>query len=134
MERRFSTFVALSILLISSCGNPGIYVDVFSGNYSYSRGEYQDANFSYVKAERRKKYPYYVAYNLGKCLLCPGGGCRRLDKWHYSSQFGRQETALFILLQPWECFLFELSKGLRRAFRNRFKEAAPWLIQGASRI
>lgn len=50
MERRFLTGFIIFSLFVSSCSNPGLYIDVFSGNYAYSRGEYQDANLLYIKA------------------------------------------------------------------------------------
>ncbi len=121
MERRFLILlVVLSALILSACGNPGIYVDVFSGNYSYSRGEYQDANFYYVKAEKRKKYPDYVAYNLGNVYYALGEVAAALDKWSYSSQ-SEDDTVAFASYFNRGVLLFELSR-YEEAFES-FKNA-----------
>lgn len=120
MEKRFLILLFLLLLLLGSCGDPGIYVDIFSGNYAYSRGEYQDANLYYVKAEDRKIYPDYVSYNLGNVYYSLGEVAAALDKWKVSSESSNAEVRFSSLFNS-GVLLFELSR-YEEAF-DSFKKA-----------
>ena len=108
MEKRFLIPVVL-LLLFVSCSEPGIYVDIFSGNYAYSRGEYQDANLFYVKAEDRNIYPDYVSYNLGNVYYSLGEAAAALGKWETSSKSTDADVRFSSLFNR-GVLLFELSR------------------------
>ncbi len=119
MEKRF-LITAVVILSLVSCSDPGIYVDVFSGNYAYSRGEYQDANLLYIKAAEKGTYPDFVVYNLGNVYYSLGEAAPALEKWEVSSRSGNDEVA-FASLYNRGVLLFELSR-YEEAFAS-FKSA-----------
>ena len=119
MEKRFLILIPF-ILLLVSCSDQGIYIDIFSGNYAYSRGEYQDANLLYIKASHRGIYPDYVAYNLGNVYYSLGEAAPALGKWEESSLSKNSDVA-FSSLYNKGVLLFELSR-YEEAFVS-FKEA-----------
>ncbi len=85
MERRILIFIIIGFgFLTVSCKNPGMYVRIFSGNYAYSRGDYQDANLMYIKAASSGAYSDYVSYNLGNVYYALGEASSALDKWKKS--------------------------------------------------
>lgn len=108
MEKRFLILIPF-ILFFVSCSDPGIYIDLFSGNYAYSRGEYQDANLLYIKASDRGTYPDYVAYNLGNVYYSLGEAAPALGEWEESSLSKNNDVA-FSSLYNKGVLLFELSR------------------------
>lgn len=120
MERRFLTGFIIFSLFVSSCSNPGLYIDVFSGNYAYSRGEYQDANLLYIKAFSKKSYSDFVSYNLGNVYYALGEAAPALTKWNFSVQ-SENPAVRFSSFFNRGVLLFELSR-YEEAY-NSFKSA-----------
>ncbi len=100
--------VFFSILTVS-CRNPGMYVRVFSGNYAYSRGDYQDANLMYINAGTAGKYEDYISYNLGNVYYALGESSSALKKWDISMRSLSKEVE-FSSFYNRGVLLFELSR------------------------
>ncbi len=71
----------LILLLFSSCGEPGVYLEVIEGNYAFSRGDYMTANLEYIRAERKREVLPRVHYNLGNVYHALGESEAALDEW-----------------------------------------------------
>ncbi len=110
MEKRVLIVLvtALSLLAVS-CSNPGMYVRVFSGNYAYTRGDYQDANLMYLRAAAPGKFTDYIAYNLGNVYYALGEAPSALEKWNKSVKSPAGEVR-FASFYNRGVLLFELSR------------------------
>lgn len=73
-------------LLFGSCSQASLYIKVIEGNYSYSRGEYVDANFKYVQAAKRKEYLSRISYDLGNVYHSLGESEAALEEWDIAAQ------------------------------------------------
>lgn len=85
----FCSFMALFFL--SGCEVISDYFLVISGNYSYERGFYQRANYSYLKVLDNEKYQNYVAYNLGNVYHDLGAMDSALEQWSKVDSSADQE-------------------------------------------
>ncbi len=82
MARKLLTALGIFTLLIfGSCSRTADYLKVLEGNYSYSRGEYMDANFEYIQTKRTGRFRGRVAYNLGNVYHSLGESQAALDEW-----------------------------------------------------
>jgi tetratricopeptide (TPR) repeat protein len=58
------------LLLLASCASPRL--NVLTGNYRYSRGEYPQAVIRYFEAVEKERYLAFLAYNLGNAYYALG--------------------------------------------------------------
>ena len=77
---------ALFLLLLSSCDNPGAYVEVLQGNYAYTRGEYEEANLHYLQALEYETHSQVISYNLGNVYYALGENTAALDEWEKAAK------------------------------------------------
>ncbi len=82
MARNVLVLAAIGLtLLISSCGEPGLYLDVVEGNYAFSRGDYMSANLKYIQADREGNSHHRIYYNLGNVYHALGESTAALEEW-----------------------------------------------------
>lgn len=87
MARNLLILLTVSIVLVfSSCSQASLYIKVIEGNYSYSRGEYVDANFNYVQAAKWNEYVSRISYDLGNVYHSLGESEAALEEWERASQ------------------------------------------------
>ena len=72
---------SFTVLLLASCARTGEYLDVIEGNYTYSRGEYMDANFNYIQAGEYGSFRRRIAYNLGNVYHSLGESEAAIEEW-----------------------------------------------------
>ncbi len=110
MEKRFLALLLAGFSLISvSCRNPGMYVKVFSGNYAYTRGDYQDANLMYLNAAASGRFTDYISYNLGNVYYALGETSSALDKWNVSVKSSNRDVKFASYFNR-GVLLFEMSR------------------------
>jgi tetratricopeptide (TPR) repeat protein len=76
-------FILFLLLIFSSCSNSKAYLDVISGNYAFSRGEYQEANLDYLKVADFEQYNDYISYNLGNVYYALGEIDSAFKEWQH---------------------------------------------------
>ena len=76
------------ILLFSGCSQMRVYMQVVDGNYDYSRGEYKDANFTYIQALDSLLYTERISYNLGNVYHSLGESEAAMEEWDIASMYG----------------------------------------------
>ncbi len=82
MEKYFLTgFLLYLFIIFSSCSNTSAYLDVIEGNYAFSRGEYQEANLSYLNVKDSELYRDYISYNLGNVYYALGEIDSAFNEW-----------------------------------------------------
>jgi Ca-activated chloride channel family protein len=82
MERYLLIILAAATLVLSaSCSRLPAYFDVLEGNYAFSRGEYQTANYEYILARRKGEDYDRILYNIGNVYHALGEGQAALEKW-----------------------------------------------------
>jgi len=86
MEKRFLAppgllLLLAACLLLVSCGEFGASSRVFLGNYSFFRGDYQQANIQYLKARDSGIGSQIVGYNLGTVYQALGEVESAMDQW-----------------------------------------------------
>ncbi len=110
MEKRVLVFIVAGLsLVLVSCRNPGMYVQVFSGNYAYTRGDYQDANLMYLNAAASGRFTDYISYNLGNVYYALGETSSALEKWNESVKSSSREVE-FASCYNRGVLLFEMSR------------------------
>ncbi|MCK5673756.1 MAG: hypothetical protein KAH95_10275 [Spirochaetales bacterium] len=110
MEKYFLTGIIFFLILIfSSCSNSQAYLDVIEGNYAFSRGEYEEANLSYLKVKNLKPYQEYVSYNLGNVYYALGEIDSAFDEWQSIDTTLENEITIRSLFNT-GVLLFELSR------------------------
>ena len=75
------------ILLFSGCSQMRVYMQVVDGNYDYSRGEYKDANFTYIQALDSLLYTERISYNLGNVYHSLGESEAAMEEWDIASMY-----------------------------------------------
>ena len=86
MERNYLKFLLLimifsSLLFLNSCGELRASYQVFTGNYAYSRGDYQNANIHYVRAAELSDQEDIITYNLGTVYQALGEVQAAQEQW-----------------------------------------------------
>ena len=110
MEKYFLTGVILVFLLIiSSCSNSQVYIDVIEGNYAFSRGEYQEANLAYLNVKEVDPYSEYISYNLGNVYYALGEIDSAFEEWRSIDDKAKTEITVRGLFNT-GVLLFELSR------------------------
>ncbi len=110
MEKYFLTGLMLGlILIISSCSNSQNYIDVIEGNYAFSRGEYQEANLSYLNVKGKELYSDYISYNLGNVYYALGEIDSAFEEWRLIEDESKTEITVRSLFNT-GVLLFELSR------------------------
>lgn len=92
------TFCSLSIvalLLLSSCDKPGVRLAVLRGNYSYGRGEFQEASNLYLQALDDGFGEYRIRYNLGNVYYELGEEEAASSQWSSSLASVKDSDLLF---------------------------------------
>ena len=75
-------------LVFSSCGKGEAHFYILRGNYSYGRGDFQEANVMYLKAAEKGLNRDIVAYNLGNVYQALGESEAALEQWAAARQTG----------------------------------------------
>lgn len=89
MARHFVALGAVGlVLLLSSCGEPKVYMDVLEGNYAFSGGDYMSANMDYLRAEREGLFLPRIHYNLGNVYHALGESFAALEEWDRAGDTG----------------------------------------------
>lgn len=110
MEKYFLTGLILSLFLImSSCSNSQVYIDVIEGNYAFSRGEYQEANLAYLNVKGVDLYSEYISYNLGNVYYALGEIDSAFVEWRSIKDESKTEITVMGLFNT-GVLLFELSR------------------------
>jgi tetratricopeptide (TPR) repeat protein len=110
MEKYFLKFFLFSFLIAaSSCSNSRVYLDVIEGNYAFSRGEYQEANFDYARVKGIEPYTEYISYNLGNVFYALGEIDSAVKEWESINENGKMEITVRKLFNT-GVLLFELSR------------------------
>ena len=82
----------ITLLLLSSCGEPGVYFEVIEGNYAFSRGDYMTANLEYIRAERKGVFLHRIHYNLGNVYHALGESEAALEEWERAEDADDEST------------------------------------------
>ncbi|MCF6334322.1 MAG: tetratricopeptide repeat protein [Spirochaetales bacterium] len=120
MEKYFLAGIILIVLLLTtSCGNTNAYLNVVEGNYAFSRGEYQDANFNYLNVKEKEIFDDYISYNLGNVYYALGEINSAFKEWESTGNEGYQDVNIRKLYNT-GVLLYELSRfeEAYRVFRN----------------
>ncbi|MFW5715152.1 MAG: tetratricopeptide repeat protein [bacterium] len=83
------------LLSLSSCSQIGGYLKVIEGNYAFSRGEYQQANFLYIQKVDQSEYSDRLLYNLGNVYHSLGESQAALEEWEKSVSDSQDPELLF---------------------------------------
>jgi Ca-activated chloride channel family protein len=112
----------LTLLILSSCGEPGVYLDVIEGNYAFSRGDYMTANLEYIRAERQGAFLPRIHYNLGNVYHALGESEAALDEWERAGDADDESTMYRIAFNHGVLY-YESGdyQGAYRAFRRALK-------------
>lgn len=84
---------AILMFLFGSCGQTQLYLQVLNGNYEYSRGDYKESNFTYIRALEHSLYTERIAYNLGNIYHSLGETDAALEEWSMAST-GQDDSIL----------------------------------------
>lgn len=74
--------IALTVMLVVSCGNVGSIVEVMRGNLAYSRGDYQGALVHYMVAAEEEPADGWTKFNIGSVYYALGERDAALEIWH----------------------------------------------------
>ncbi len=77
--------IAALILLMGGCTKAGVYLQIIDGNYEYSRGDYKEANFTYIQALKKSLHTARITYNLGNVYHSLGESEAALEEWELAS-------------------------------------------------
>lgn len=77
--------IAAFIMLVGGCTKAGVYLQIIDGNYEYSRGDYKEANFTYIQALKRSLHAARITYNLGNVYHSLGESEAALEEWDLAS-------------------------------------------------
>ena len=113
-------FLCAVILLCGGCGIRSVYVDVIEGNYSYGRGQYQEAIVSYMRALGSEKYTEWVEYNLGNAYHSLGENVAAAAVWEKAG-LTENPDLLFHIAYNKGCLYYEM--GRYREACGEFRQA-----------
>ncbi len=120
MEKYFLAGIILFVMiLMASCTNTSAYLSVIEGNYAFSRGEYQEANFNYLEVKNKDLFDDYISYNLGNVYYALGEIDPAFQEWDSNSNEAYREISIRKLYNT-GVLLYELSRfeEAYRVFRN----------------
>lgn len=80
-------------LLFSGCSRIDIHYTVLQGNYRYTRGEFQESLWSYLKASGEGVWEDRIRYNLGNVYHRLGEEDSALQQWHLAEETADVETS-----------------------------------------
>ncbi|MBN1649132.1 MAG: tetratricopeptide repeat protein [Spirochaetales bacterium] len=80
MEKLLLVFSVL-VALFSSCSDADTYVNVTSGNFRFSQGEYEKANIDYLHALAKNRHAGIISYNLGNVYYALGESAAAQEEW-----------------------------------------------------
>jgi tetratricopeptide (TPR) repeat protein len=90
-----SLFFLLLFLFLSmaGCSRVDVHYAVLEGNYRYSRGEFQEAVWSYLRASESEIWEERIRYNLGNVYHRLGEDTGALQEWERAETGAGQEIA-----------------------------------------
>jgi len=113
--------IGLLLLLLSGCSDLPVYLKVMEGNYDFARGEYMDANFSYLQAYEEIKYRPRISYNLGNVYHSLGETEAAEEQWDSAAEDGADADLQYRIAFNRGVLLYE-SGRYQEAF-NEFRRA-----------
>jgi tetratricopeptide (TPR) repeat protein len=110
LEKYFLTgFLFYLFISLLSCSNSSAYLNVIEGKYAFSRGEYQEANLSYLNVKDNELYRDYISYNLGNVYYALGEIDSAFTEWQSTEDNIVNEIKIRTFFNE-GVLLFELSR------------------------
>ena len=111
----------LMLLALSSCSQIDEYLKVIEGNYAFSRGEYQEANYLYIRDVETSEYSDRLLYNLGNVYHSLGESQAALEEWQFSVTESQDSELLFRIAFNRGVLQYEM--GNYQSAYNDFRQA-----------
>jgi tetratricopeptide (TPR) repeat protein len=106
--------VAVSVVLfLTGCSFNSPYIAVVHGNYSYDRGDYQQAVVKYLEARESGEHTEWISYNMGNVYHSLGEISAALQLWEEAEASGETELR----------FAISFNRGVLHYQQGRYREA-----------
>jgi tetratricopeptide (TPR) repeat protein len=119
------------LLLLASCASPRL--NVLTGNYRYSRGEYPQAVIRYFEAVEKERYLAFLAYNLGNAYYALGESLAAVETLEgvlaeasteaFASEYNRGNTNNLLFRTHFNLGVVYFEQGLYEEAVSQFIEA-----------
>lgn len=109
------------LLMLSSCSQVDEYLKVVEGNYAFSRGEYKEANFLYIRDVENSNHSDRLLYNLANVYHSLGESQAALEEWQNSGSASKNSELLFRIAFNRGVLQYEM--GNYQSAYNNFRQA-----------
>ncbi|POR03593.1 hypothetical protein AU468_04930 [Alkalispirochaeta sphaeroplastigenens] len=114
------TLAVAAIFFLPGCNAYGPHFLVLEGNYSVSRGEYQAAIVSYLRAQEAGEYGPWLSYNLGNVYHYLGESGAALERWDSSREVDSRDI---LFGASFNSGVYYFEQGRYRDARRQFRIA-----------
>ncbi|SIQ64232.1 Tetratricopeptide repeat-containing protein [Alkalispirochaeta americana] len=112
--------VVVVIFSLPGCNIHRPHILALGGNYSVSRGEYQAAIVSYLRAQESAEYSPWLSYNLGNVYHYLGESEAALERWDSSRESDSREL---LFGASFNSGVYYFEQGRYREARRQFRIA-----------